>query len=213
MLCLGYEACVADLDEPLRRGIFDVDLVVAGLAERVAEPLKTLVQTVTGRRASRLDVPGTLSEAVEAELVGDLGSVHGVGQILLVGEDQEESVPQLVLVQHALQLLARLNNTIAIVAVNDEDDALGVLEVMSPQRSDLVLSTDIPYGELNIFVLDGLDIESDRRNGCDNFTKLELVQNCGLSGSIQTNHQDSHLLLSPELIKQLRECKTHDCGV
>jgi hypothetical protein len=32
------------------------DLVVAGLAERVAEPLKTLVETVTRRGAGGLDV-------------------------------------------------------------------------------------------------------------------------------------------------------------
>jgi hypothetical protein len=81
-------------------------------------------------------------------------------QILLVGKDQEDGIPELVLVQHALELLSGLNNTIAIVAINDEDDALCVLEVMSPERSDLVLSTDIPHGELDVLVLDGLDVES-----------------------------------------------------
>lgn len=40
-------------------------------------------------------------------------------------------------------------------------------------------------------------------DSCDNLTKLQLVKNCGLSGGIQTNHQNSHLLLSPELIEQL----------
>jgi len=84
------------------------------------------------------------------------------GKILLVGEDQEESVPELVLVQHALQLLARLNDTIAIIAVDDEDDALGVLEVMPPEGADLVLASDIPHGELDVLVLDSLDIETWR---------------------------------------------------
>lgn len=151
-------------------------------------------------------------------------------QILLVGENQKNGISELVLVQHTLQLLASLDNTVTIVGINNEDDTLGVLKVMSPQRTDLVLSTNIPYGELNVLVLDCLDVETwelsaanrvkvffeaehtDRWDGCDDFTKLQLVQNGGLSGSIQTNHQDSHLLLSPELIKQLRECKTHVCG-
>jgi len=84
------------------------------------------------------------------------------GQILLVGEDQEESIPELVLVQHTLQLFAGLDNTIAIVAVNDEDDTLGVLEVMPPQRANLVLTADIPHGELNVLVLNGLDVEACR---------------------------------------------------
>lgn len=70
-------------------------LVVASLAQGVAQPLETLVKTVTGGSASRLDVldgvlagrekhsprmtyPGTLSEAVETKLVGDFRSVHCV---------------------------------------------------------------------------------------------------------------------------------------
>jgi hypothetical protein len=87
-----------------------------------------------------------------------LGATYG--KILLVGEDQKNGVPQLILVEHALELLPSLNNTIAIVAVDDEDDALGVLEVVPPQGADLVLTTDIPHGELDVLVLDGLDVEA-----------------------------------------------------
>jgi hypothetical protein len=104
--------------------------------------------------------PGALPQAVQTELVGDLGSVHGVGQILLVGEDQKKSIPQFILVQHALQFLTCLDHTITIVAVDDEDDTLSVLEVMPPQRTDLVLTADIPHGELNVLVLDSLDVEA-----------------------------------------------------
>lgn len=88
-------------------------------------------------------------------------------KILLVGEDKEKSISQLVLVEHALQLLTGLDNTVAIVAVNDEDDTLSVLEVMSPKRTDLVLSSDIPHGELNVLVLDGLDVEAYRYEESD----------------------------------------------
>jgi hypothetical protein len=62
---------------------------------------------------------------VQAKLVGDLGGVHGVGQILLVGEDEEKSVTELVLVEHALELLTGLDDTVAIVGVDDENDTLG----------------------------------------------------------------------------------------
>jgi hypothetical protein len=82
------------------------------------------------------------------------------GQILLVGENQKNGISKLILVQHALQFLPGLNNTVTIIAVNDEDDTLGVLEVMSPQRSDLVLSTHIPYCELNVLVFDSLNVET-----------------------------------------------------
>lgn len=79
---------------------------------------------------------------------------------MLVGKDQENGIPQLILVEHALQLLTSLDDTVAIVAVNDEDDTLGVLEVVSPQGTNLVLTTDIPHGELDVLVLDGLDVET-----------------------------------------------------
>jgi len=186
---------------------------MTGLSERACEPLQTFVETVSGCSASRLDVPGTLSQAVKTQLVSDLGGVHGIWQILLVGENQKNSVSELVLIQHSLEFLPGLNHTVTIVAVDDEDDTLGILEVMSPERSNLVLSTNIPHGELNVLVFDSLNVETNRGDGCDDFTQLELIQNCGLSGSVQTNHQDSHLLLSPELVKQLRKRKTHDCGL
>jgi hypothetical protein len=96
------------------------------------------------------------------------------GQILLVGEDQEESVPQLILVQHSLELLTGLNNTIAIVAVDNEDDTLCVLEVMPPERTDLVLTTDIPHGELDVLVLYGLDVETCKTK-CQRIARVVLV--------------------------------------
>jgi len=68
---------------------------------------------------------------VQAELIGDVGSVHGVGQILLIGENQEEGVAQLILTQHSCQLLLGLDDTFAVVAVHHEDEALRVLEIVA----------------------------------------------------------------------------------
>jgi len=66
---------------------------------------------------------------VKSELVCDLGGVHGVGKILLVGKDKEESVAELILVQHAQKLIAGLIDTITIVRVDHENDTLSVLEI------------------------------------------------------------------------------------
>lgn len=41
------------------------------------------------------------------------------------------------LVEHPVQLIACLTNTVAIVAVHHEDETLSVLKIMPPQRSDL----------------------------------------------------------------------------
>eukprot|EP00964_Phaeocystis_antarctica_P040780 scaffold23323_cov60-Phaeocystis_antarctica.AAC.2 len=110
---------------------------------RAREPVEALVQAVAGGRAGRLDVPVALAERVQAELVGDLSCIHRVGQVLLVGEHQQDGLTQLVLVEHAVQLVARLAHAIAIVRVDHEDDALGVLVVMAPERADLVLAAHI----------------------------------------------------------------------
>ena len=76
-----------------------------------------------------LNEPSSLPEAVETELVGDFSGVHGVREILLVGEDEEVGVAELILIEHALELLTSLGHTLAIVGVDDEDDALCILEV------------------------------------------------------------------------------------
>lgn len=41
--------------------------------------------------------PVALAQAVQAQLLSDLRGVHGVGQVLLVGEDQQDRIPQLLL--------------------------------------------------------------------------------------------------------------------
>lgn len=41
------------------------------------------------------------------------------------------------LIQHAVKLVAGLADTFAIIAINDEDQTLGVLEVVPPERANL----------------------------------------------------------------------------
>jgi hypothetical protein len=54
---------------------------------------------------------------------------------------------------------------------------------------------------------------TDCGDGGDDFTELQLVEDGGFSGSIETDHENSHLLLSPETVEQTRECETHIGGV
>lgn len=70
-------------------------------------------------------------------------SVHGVRQILFVRKHQQHRVFQLILAQHSVQLVLCLVDTITIVRVDHEDQALRVLEVVSPERPNLVLSSDV----------------------------------------------------------------------
>ena len=78
---------------------------------------------------------------MQSKLVGDLGGIHGIGKILFVGKDEKQGIPELILVQHPLQLLASLRNTFPIVRVDNEDDTLGILEIWESSTLLLEYST------------------------------------------------------------------------
>lgn len=69
---------------------------------------------------------------MEPELIRDLGGIHGIRQVLLICKDKKKSIAEFVFVEHTLQLFTRLAHTLTIVGIDDKDDALGVLKVMSP---------------------------------------------------------------------------------
>lgn len=82
---------------------------------------------------------------------------------------------------------------------------------MSPQRSNLILSSNIPNIELHVLVCNSLDVESDSRDGGDVLVQAQSVEDCGLSCGIKTQHQQSHLLRSEDLAHHLGELGAH-CG-
>ena len=61
---------------------------------------------------------------------------------------------------HFLELLLGLDDALPVVAVHDEDESLGVLEVVPPQGADLVLTAHIPHSEADVFVFYRLHIET-----------------------------------------------------
>merc|ERR1719222_1497539 len=69
--------------------------------------------------------------------------------------------------------------------------------------------TDVPHSKVDVLVLHSLHVESNRRNSRDNLAQLQLVQNGGLTSSIETNHQNSHLLLANKALEQLSKNRTH----
>ena len=66
-----------------------------------------------------------------------------------------------------------------------------------------------PHGEANVLVLNRLDVEANRRDGGDNLAKLELVEDGGLTGGVETDHQNAHILLAEELAEELAEREAH----
>merc|ERR1719273_2114359 len=95
-----------------------------------------------------------------------------------------------------MKFLTGVFDTITIVRVYHKDESLCVLVVMTPEGANLILSTYVPDCKADIFVVDSLHVESNSWNSCNDFTEFELVENCSLTGCVQTHHEDTHFFLS-----------------
>jgi hypothetical protein len=170
------------------------------------------IQHSTSCGAAALNKPLAVSEGVQAEAFRDLVHGHGVGQILLVGKHEQNGVPELVLGQHAVQLLLgavlaalAVVDTLLVVRVDHKDDALCVLVVVAPQGADLVLAPDVPHGEADVLVLDRFHVEPNRGDRGHDLTQLELVQNRCLAGWREGNN------CVPVRMRKGKETTKHHC--
>mmetsp|Transcript_6020 Transcript_6020/g.15757 ORF Transcript_6020/g.15757 Transcript_6020/m.15757 type:complete len:262 (-) Transcript_6020:40-825(-) len=180
-----------------------------GVGDVGRQPVKALVEALAAGGAGALDVPVTLAQRMQAELVRDLGGVHGVWQILLIGKHEQHGLAQLVLAEHTVQLVLRLADAVAVIAVHHEDQALRVLEVVPPERANLVLTAHVPHGEADVLVLHSLHVEANGGDGSHDLAQLELVQDRGLTGGIKSDHKNAHLLLGEQLAQHLAEREPH----
>jgi hypothetical protein len=60
-----------------------------------------------------------------------------------------------------MQFLLRFIYPLPILTIHDEHQALGTGVVMSPKRTNFILSSYIPYIELDVLICDSLDVETD----------------------------------------------------
>lgn len=145
------------------------------LRQLIGQPVQTLVQTGTLSGTGGLDVPSSVAEAVQTQFVGEFTDDHRVWKILFVRKNQKNRLLQLLLLHHLSELLSRLCYSLSVVAVHHEDQTLCVLEVVSPQRTDLVLTADVPHCETDVLVLHRLHIKTDSRDGGDDLSELQFV--------------------------------------
>jgi len=124
---------------------------------------------------------------------------------LLVRKHQQHSISELIFVQHTMKLITSLRSTISVVGVDHEDQPLGVLEIMAPERANLVLPANIPNSEVDVLVFDSLHVEADGGDGGHNLAELQLIQNRGLARSVKPNHENTHLLLREEALENTAE--------
>ena len=86
---------------------------------------------------------------------------HTSRQILLVCKHEEQTIFHLPITQNPMQLLFRLVYPLPILAVHDEHETLCSGVVVSPQWSNLVLSTDVPHVEFDILIRHRLNVKTD----------------------------------------------------
>ena len=55
---------------------------------------------------------------------------------LFVSENEEHSFPELVFCEHSHQFVSSLSYALAIVWINNKNETLGILEVVTPQRPE-----------------------------------------------------------------------------
>jgi hypothetical protein len=120
------------------------------------------------------------------------------GQVLLVGKDEEETLLHLPISQNPVQLLLGLIDAVSVLRIDDKDETLGARIVVPPERSDLVLPSDVllrtdadsgkgiqlgpkkdthPNVKLHVLVRDRFHVEADSGDGGDRLVQLKLVQN------------------------------------
>ena len=79
-----------------------------------------------------------------------------------------------------MKLLLRLVYPLTVLTVHDEHEALRTGIVVSPERADLVLASDVPHVEPHVLVCHGLDVEPDcerKEKKKDNEGKDERKEN------------------------------------
>ena len=103
---------------------------------------------------------------------------------LFVGKNEQNSLSELILREHTHQFVSCLTNSFTIVWINNKNETLGILEVMTPQRPreqkkkgknevlstqwrqnviyvpNFVLTADIPHCEADILILHSLNIKA-----------------------------------------------------
>lgn len=93
--------------------------------------------------------------------------MHSVGQILLVCKHKQERVLHFAVSDDAVEFLAGLVDSCAVGRVHYEYQTLSSRKVVTPEGTNLFLSTHVPDVEANVFVGQSLDIEADSGHGGD----------------------------------------------
>ena len=120
-----------------------------------------------------------------------------------------------------MKLIACLVYPVSIIRVHDEDEEIGVLAVVAPERAELVHATEIMHRERGVLVLDCLLVEANGRDGGHDLAEFELVEDDCLARLVQPHHEHPQSLAPRVRVQQhhahelrvdlqLRRCRVED---
>ena len=166
------------------------------LQDHLVQLVHALVQPLADDGARRLDVVGGGGgELVQGQLLLDVRHRQGLGQVLLVGDDQQRRPLVLCELGDFVQLGLGLLQPVHVHRVHHVDDAVGAAAVRLPQGPQLLLAPHVPEVAADalgraVAQLDLLGVEADRRDRVDELVEFESVQDGGLPGRVQPQHHD-----------------------
>ena len=129
-----------DLDESLGSVVLCVDCL--------DQPSHALVETNLGHGTARLDVPRSVGDSVQIEVLHNLRRVQSHTYILLVCEDEERNSGKELFGEKLLKVILDLLHAHLVGRVDHIDQSVSLVVVVAPVGANLALTADIPHVEL-----------------------------------------------------------------
>ena len=166
------------------------------LVDLSTKPIKTLTKAITSSRTCTLALPRPVRDRVETKTAA---------QVLFVGIDKKNRITKLIFFKELVQFIASFVDPVDVIRVDDEDQTLCVVVVVSLQRPNTILTANIPYVQVEALVLNRFHIESDRRDCRHMLAKLQLVQDRCLSCSIESQHETPSITVLEIALEHVEE--------
>mmetsp|Transcript_267 Transcript_267/g.2120 ORF Transcript_267/g.2120 Transcript_267/m.2120 type:complete len:229 (-) Transcript_267:214-900(-) len=130
------------------------------LLQRTGQPVQSFIQPFAARRHRALHVPPSCTQLRQTKVLAHLGRRHGPLQVLFIGKDKQSTVPHQRILDDRLEFARCSPNPLAVQRIHHVDQTVGVVEIVPPKWSQLLLTTHVPHRELYVLVLHLLYVES-----------------------------------------------------
>ena len=185
--------------------------LVGLLGDVSRKPIESFPKTLSLRSTASLNEPLALAEVRQLEDLLNFRGRSGVGEILLVAVNEESGVLEVVVGEGVLEFFGGFLQAGAVGGVDDVDDAVSVLVVVTPEGAEASLATDVEHLELEVLVGDSGDVETNGGDGGVGFTEFELAQNSGLTSGVKADHDRTDFTLGKDEVPESRKFTAHFC--